>query len=132
MSALALIEQIRAAGITIRAEEGLLRYQGQKDAIARLLPELKAHKAELLAALRGNGDDSPRLLTEACRGIEIRPGEPFTVETFRSLLSADDVADIEAGHYLPITLWAYAESMAAGIASGRLSVSPKAERGIGR
>ena len=48
--------------------------------------------------------------------------ERLSPEVFRSLLSAEDLADIEGEHYPPATLRAYAEIMAESVRSGRIRV----------
>lgn len=52
MSAAEILERAKAAGVTLWNEEGALRYRGDKAAAESLLPILKAHKPELLVALR--------------------------------------------------------------------------------
>ena len=52
------------------------------------------------------------VLRTACERVE-----GITVEVFRSLLSPEDVADIEAGGIHPSTLGAYATSFAEGMRS---------------
>jgi hypothetical protein len=56
-------------------------------------------------------------LRAACEGVE-----GIAVEVFRSLLSPEDIDDIEVGDILPKTLHAYAESFAEGMRSGRIGV----------
>ena len=46
-----VLDQAQAAGVTLWAEGDTLRYRGPHDAITKLLPELKAHKPAILAAL---------------------------------------------------------------------------------
>ena len=50
-AAVAILEQAKAAGVTLWGEGGTLRYRGDKVAVESLLPMFNAHKAELLAAL---------------------------------------------------------------------------------
>ena len=63
---------------------------------------------------------APVLLDEAlraaCDGVGITP------EVFRSLLSREDITDIEGGDIHPKTLGAYAMSFAEGLRSGRIVV----------
>jgi hypothetical protein len=54
-------------------------------------------------------------LAAACEGVE-----GITPEVFRSLLSREDVADIEAGGIHRKTLKGYAQSFAEGLRSGWL------------
>ncbi|MGH8611628.1 MAG: hypothetical protein ACREYF_06185 [Gammaproteobacteria bacterium] len=102
---------------------------------------IKAHKPAILAALerhddaedlreafekraqnaKAEGADLTALLTEACQGV---PG--IDAATFRSLLSPEDIEDIEGGHIPMITLNAYARSFAEGIRCGRITVLAKA------
>jgi hypothetical protein len=51
-----LIHQARAHGVELWAEGPALRYRGSPEALKSLLPELKSHKAELLAALTAAND----------------------------------------------------------------------------
>ena len=60
-------------------------------------------------------------LRAACDGVE-----GITVEVFRSLLSPEDIADLEAGAIQSKTLHAYALSFAEGIRSGRLVSAARA------
>jgi hypothetical protein len=46
-----IMTQAKAHGITLWAEGGTIRYRGDDSAISALLPELKAHKDELLVEL---------------------------------------------------------------------------------
>jgi hypothetical protein len=62
---------------------------------------------------------APVNLDEAIRAACERVGG-ITPEVCRSLLSPEDVADIEAGAIHPKTLHAYALSFAEGMRSGRL------------
>lgn len=108
----AILDQARAADLTLWVEGETLRYRGDKTAVESLLPMLKAHKPELLAAL-----NHETLLTEACQGVE-----GIDAATFRALLSPVDVEDIEGGHIPMVTLNAYARSFADGIRTGRIRV----------
>ncbi|MGH8507398.1 MAG: hypothetical protein ACREVH_01565 [Gammaproteobacteria bacterium] len=108
----AILDQARAADLTLWVEGETLRYRGDKTAVESLLPMLKAHKPELLAAL-----NLETLLTEACQGVE-----GIDAATFRALLSPVDVEDIEGGHIPMVTLNAYARSFADGIRTGRIRV----------
>jgi hypothetical protein len=74
------------------------------------------------------GPRAPVLLDEAiraaCRGVAgINP------EVFRSLLSPEDIKDIEGGGIHPKTLAAYARSFAEGLRSGRIVVREGAKPG---
>jgi hypothetical protein len=61
--------------------------------------------------------DLATLLAEACKGVE-----GIDAATFRTLLSPEDVEDIEGGHIPVHTLNAYAKSFAEGIRTGRIRV----------
>jgi hypothetical protein len=67
-----------------------------------------------------SGTSAPLNLDEslraACEGLE-----GITVEMFRSLLSPEDIADIEAGDIPHKALRAYALSFAAAVRSGRVA-----------
>ena len=55
MNALALLAETEKAGISLAAtERGTLKYSGDPDALAHWLPEIRAHKAEILAMLAAN------------------------------------------------------------------------------
>ena len=59
MTAAALLSDLSGAGVTVRIDEtGLLKASGDQASLARLLPEIRTHKAELLAILAAN-DDQP-------------------------------------------------------------------------
>jgi hypothetical protein len=50
----ALLEQIRGDGLTLRlSDDGMINYRGAEPVIAKWLPELRAHKAEIIEALKG-------------------------------------------------------------------------------
>ena len=48
MSTAALIRQAKAAGISLRLEDGKIRYRGSARAVASLLESLRQNKADLL------------------------------------------------------------------------------------
>jgi len=57
-----VLAEARAAGCTLRANGGVLRYRGPNEAVAKILPDLKAHKPAilgLLAAMPSLGGTSP-------------------------------------------------------------------------
>lgn len=108
---MAVLAQLQDMGLTLTVEGDTLR-AGPKAAMteeARAL--IRAHKDDLLAALEHANLDT--LLAAACRGV---PGIDAT--TFKSLLSPEDVEDIEGGHIPMVTLNAYARSFV-----GRIKVS---------
>jgi IS1 family transposase len=76
---------------------------------------------------RPSGTSAPVNLAEsfraACEGLE-----GITVEMFRSLLSPEDIADIEAGDIPHKALRAYALSFADGIRSGRIALIAAREK----
>ena len=113
----ALLEQARAAGVTLWSDGGSLRYRGDSAAVASLLPTIEARKTEILAALQNNAkaERLDALLAKACQGV---PG--IDAAAFRTLLSPEDVQDIEGGHIPLATLNAYAQSFAEGIHVGRI------------
>lgn len=47
-----LIDEVRAAGIAMLLDGDSLKLIGERDAIDRFIPELKAHKSEIVAALK--------------------------------------------------------------------------------
>jgi len=123
MGAKALIHELHRRGICIQADGDRLVVEGaltDRDRAA-----IRTHKPELLKALRaandsgaGTAPDLGSLLAEATRGVEIRPGEPFTADMFKALLTPEDIADIEAGDISVHTLAAYARSFAGNIRAG--------------
>ena len=60
MSAEALVQQARAAGVTIRLENGKIKVRGKTSVVEKLTPTLRQHKAELLAWFKQ--DELPRVL----------------------------------------------------------------------
>ncbi|MBK5966186.1 hypothetical protein CCR95_19390 [Thiocystis minor] len=62
MNAAALLTEATQAGVSLAAtERGTLKYSGDPSALERLLPEIRQHKAEILALLRDQ--DAPLLLS---------------------------------------------------------------------
>jgi len=51
MSAARVLKEAQAAGVTLWAEGDALRYRGPREAVVKLLPALRAHKPEVIAAL---------------------------------------------------------------------------------
>jgi hypothetical protein len=51
MSAVALLKRAKDAGVTLWTDGGAIHYRGPRDALAWLVPELKAHKPAILAAI---------------------------------------------------------------------------------
>ena len=62
MSARDLIHRALTSGITILADNGELVLRGDESAIASLVPEAKAHKAELLRELTRLPEDLERCI----------------------------------------------------------------------
>lgn len=112
-----LLKQARLHGVTLWAEGPVLRYRGPGEAITQLLPELKAHKADLIDLLTHRTIDLDTVLIDACQGVD-----GIDAATFRVLLSPVDVEDIEGGHIPVVTLNAYARSFAESIRTGRITV----------
>jgi hypothetical protein len=178
MTPTALLNEARATGVTLWAEGEVLRYRGPREALAKLLPEVKAHKPHILAALahpdllwgrvailepggRTVEVDTPSGYTLAdwhayaeryhgpgCAVTAVLPlPKPprapvnldealraacddvaaITPAQFRSLLSPEDVADIEASAVHSKSLHAYALSFAKGMRSGRLVSAARAK-----
>ena len=48
MSTAALIQRAQAAGVTLRLEDGQIRYIGSNRAVASLIEPLRQHKADLI------------------------------------------------------------------------------------
>jgi hypothetical protein len=67
MSAAACIDLARALGIDLSLERGGIRYRAPVTAPARILEQLRAHKAEVIELLRAEHDDLPpaRVMTLA-------------------------------------------------------------------
>lgn len=51
MSARGLLDRAEATGVSVLAENGKIVFRGEESAIAALVPEARAHKAELLEEL---------------------------------------------------------------------------------
>ena len=86
------------------------RYHGPGCTVTPLLP---------LPTPLGAPADLDDALRAACEGVE-----GITPEVFRSLLSPEDLADIEGGGIRVPTLNAFAASFAEGIRTGRVSGLP--------
>jgi hypothetical protein len=69
---LEIIEQAKSAGIKLVLEDGELTAQGPRPAVEHLLPMLRAHKPELLAAL---ADHTPTLGELAGHWLIVQPSE---------------------------------------------------------
>jgi hypothetical protein len=55
MTVAALLSDLSASGVAVRIDHaGQLKASGDQDALARLLPQIRAHKAHLLAVLAAN------------------------------------------------------------------------------
>ena len=67
MTPAALLDEARNAGVTLWLEGDVLRYRGPREALAKLLPALKAHKPDILAAL-AHPDPLPPLASAAEAG----------------------------------------------------------------
>jgi len=55
-----VLEQARALGVRLSVNGDRLRYQGTPEAVQTILPALKEHKAELMAALLAANDPGAR------------------------------------------------------------------------
>lgn len=107
--ATALLRRFEAAGITLRTEDGRVKYRGPQFEIDRLLPELKKNKRDLRLALA---------VREAVEGVA-----GISAQQFENLLNDDDRQEIADGLIPAVpTLRAYAESFARGIDSGGIAV----------
>ena len=60
MSAEALVQQARAAGVTLRLENGKIKVRGKTSVVEKLTPTLRQHKSELIAWF--TQDDLPKPL----------------------------------------------------------------------
>ena len=74
----ALLNNARATGVTLWADGDALRYRGPREALAKLLPALKAHKPAILVALA-------------------HPNLSGVSPEFAARLSAEDLDDTAAG-----------------------------------
>lgn len=125
MIAAELIGQVLAAGGRIATDGPDLVLTAPRPLPGDLLVKVKAHKPEVLAALAETPKHCPPVplheaLARVCQGVE-----GITAAEFRSLLSPEDIADIEASDIPVLTLHAYARSFAEGIRSGRVVVLPR-------
>lgn len=120
-----VLERCALAGIRLWLEGPALRYDAPKGAMTEeLAADIKADMHAILAKLAAAAAGQPpapvnldEVLAAACAGVE-----GITPEVFRSLLSPEDLADIEAGDIRVETLRAYALSFAEGLCSGRIAV----------
>jgi hypothetical protein len=69
MSPAAFLGTARAAGVTLWAEGGILRYRGPSEAVAKLVPVLKAHKPVILKALAQESGGELREMFSGCARI---------------------------------------------------------------
>jgi hypothetical protein len=72
MGADIIVAKAKQAGVTLYLHEGQLRYRGDRQAVELLLPELRAHKAEIIEALAHvRGTESTNSVGEfGRRGVE--------------------------------------------------------------
>lgn len=99
-----ILTRAKDAGVTLWVESGALRYRGDRDRVDAILPDLRAHKPEIIRTLD--------IVTRACNGLPLPP------DRFMAEMSEADIADIEAGEIPLETLKAYAESIATRINGG--------------
>ena len=60
MTAAELLPVLQSAGVDLHVtKQGALRYRGDQVAVARWLPEIRAHKPELIALLTQAANDTP-------------------------------------------------------------------------
>ena len=127
MTPAALLNEARAAGVTLWLEGDALRYRGPREALAKLLPALKGHKPDILAALADPGAVTPiaelpkprapvnldEAIRDACEKVGASPrrsSDPCCLpRTWRTSRRAPSTK----------TLRAYAQSFAEGILVGR-------------
>jgi hypothetical protein len=91
MTAATLLKRAARAGVTLWADGGAIRYQGPREALAWLLPELKAHKPDILAALGA-------------------PALSAVSPDFAARLSPEDLADTAAGDTPLATVQAFEQA----------------------
>ena len=75
MSARDLLERALATGVKIFADDGELVLRGDESAIASLVPEAKAHKAELLRELTRLPEDLERCIDYVAAFYDFTPDE---------------------------------------------------------
>jgi hypothetical protein len=97
MSVQDVVRQVRQAGGTLKLDKGGLLLLADHELPSDLVALVRAHKPDISRALE--------IVTRACNGLPLSP------DRFMSEMSAEDVADIEAGHIPLETLRAYAESI---------------------
>ena len=111
MSARDLLERAQAAGVQILADNGELVLRGDQSAIAALVPDAKAHKAELLDELTRK-----RLPEDLERRIEyIAAFHGFKPE---ELQEAKEIAASDIEIAIPCFRALFAEIMAANDSRG--------------
>jgi hypothetical protein len=97
MSASHVLRQVQQAGGTLRLDSGGLLLLAEHELPAELVGLVRSHKPEIISTLE--------IVTRACSGLPLSPNR------FMAEMTAEDIADIEAG-YIPVeTLRAYAESI---------------------
>jgi hypothetical protein len=89
MSAVAILEEARTLGVSLRVEGGRIKAKGPRPAVEQLLPTLRRHKPELLEALAMVERPDPNetsghwLILQPSQHIE----QYFTPDTTRAELS---------------------------------------------
>lgn len=104
----ALIEQIRAAGATILAEDGRLRLSAPRPLPGELLEAIKAHKSELLELLKERINGIPLAELRALAGSDWPAVEDNRVllETFARVVATRRMRESGAVplHYTAVTV----------------------------
>ncbi len=92
-----VVDEALREGLLLWVEDGRLRYRGDKEAVNKALPALRAHRAEILQALG------------RCRRMLEDAGFPPWVY---DELAPEDVADVVAGYATKEQLRAFARAVA--------------------
>lgn len=70
MTAAALLRRANEAGVVVRVVDGKVKARGNPDAISRFVPELRAHRAELMELLDDTRESWMRLIAAATRACD--------------------------------------------------------------
>lgn len=111
----ALLDRAKAAGIQLYFQGGRLRYRGPGPAVEALLPELKAHKPELLTILAARPLDDAALADLVFDTAKEHGVDPLAVWRW---LSAEDIQALRSGD--PAETQAFRLAVQSACAGGRL------------
>ena len=121
-SARDIISYAEEHNIQLSARNGQLILNASKEVLTDdFLQKAKTYKPELLKALEDRRTHVQKLISSACRGLEITP------QQLTALCTEEDLEDIRTGATSVETLRAYAASFADGIRTRRIAFHPKSQ-----